>query len=193
MPCKIVGLFVEDFGQEQYLSALARKVACAVGCELEFLTFVSRGGRGAVRSELRTFFRVQDHATFPADYIIVGNDGNCQGYVARRNEVFSMIPDQWRDRVALAIPDPHIEAWFFRDLSAFHRAVGACNAPPVGKCDKGFYKNFLRQQTTQALGYSTLGGIEHADEITKHQDLNSLRASGVDLRNFVSELHQLSA
>ena len=193
MHSKIVGLFVEDFAQEQFLQGMCRKVATQVHAEVEFRTFVSRGGRGAVLGELRAFFRLQQNVELHADYIVVGNDGNCQGYVKRRNEVFALVPEIWKTRVALAIPDPHIEAWFFRDLSAFHRSVGPCNAPPIRKCDKGFYKNFLLEQTIAATGYATLGGIENAAVITNIQDLGRLSASGVDLKNFITELQMLNS
>lgn len=99
-----------------------------------------------------------------------------------------VIPDEWRHRVALAIPDPHIEAWFFRDLPAFHNAVGPCDAPPARKCDKDLYKNILRERTIAAVGMAPLGGLENAQAIVTAQNSNRLRSSGADLRAFMEGL-----
>lgn len=185
MPSKVIGLFLEDIAQERYIQELAKKILADKGMDSEFRAYVSRGGRPAVFGELRAFFRLRSISSEVPDYIIVGNDGNCQGFVDRRNEVLRHVPDEWKERVILAIPDPHIEAWFFRDLSAFHRAVGACDAPPTRKCDKDVYKDILRGRTIEAAGLAPLGGIENAAAIVAQQDLGRLKASGIDLRSFV--------
>lgn len=190
MPSKLIGLFLEDFAQEQYIQAIARRIAGNRGCECVFRVFNSRGGRPAVQRELKLFFRTQASSEPTPDFLIIGNDGNCNGFVERRNELDKYVPSEWRDRTIWAIPDPHIEAWLFRDIEAFHRAVGSCNAPPIRKCDKNFYKNFLRDNTIKARGSALLGGIENVNEIAVNQDLTRLKASGADLCSFIEALEQ---
>jgi len=192
MYSRIIGLFLEDIAQERYIQELVKKIVARKGIEAEFRSYVSRGGRPAVFGELRGFFRLRGVSSETPDWIIVGNDGNCQGFVSRRNEVLAVVPSEWRDRVILAIPDPHIEAWFFRDISAFHRAVGPCDAPPTKKCDKDLYKEILRERTIQAVGLAPLGGIENAGAIVDQQDLVRLKASGTDLKSFVSGVESIA-
>ena len=191
MPSRLIGLFVEDFAQEQFIGALTRKLIEAQGFDPIIRSYVSRGGRPAVLSELRGFFQLQAHAAEKPDYIVVGNDGNCQGLNARRAEVERYIPDSWKHRVILAIPDPHIEAWFLRDLPAFHRAVGPCGAPPQQKCSKGVYKEVLKKSTNDAVGVAPLDGIENAQAIVFEQDVGVLLTSGADLRNFIGEVRAI--
>ena len=192
MPSKIIGLFVEDFAQEQYIGTLTRKIVQTQECEVVIRPYVSRGGRPAVLNELREFFKLQDHAVEPPDYIVVGNDGNCQGLNSRRAEVERYVPDTWKHRAILAIPDPHIEAWFLRDLPAFHRAVGPCNAPPQRKCSKDVYKEVLKRSTHDALGFAPLDGIENAQAIVSEQDIDVLGSSGADLRSFINGLRSIA-
>jgi hypothetical protein len=188
MPSRTFGIFLEDFAQEQYLKCLAEKVLLQREIDCTFQPYVSAGGRPAVVGQLRSFFKLSEMAVVQPDYIIIGNDGNCQGFNGRRNEVLNHVPDNWRHRVILAIPDPHIEAWFFRDLPAFHRAVGPCNAPPVRKCNKGFYKGFLKNATRGAIGIAPLNGIENARAIVLEQSIGVLRNSGNDMTSFIEGL-----
>lgn len=74
MPFRVIGLFLEDLAQEQYIQALTKKLMDERGITVELRPYVSRGGRPAVISELRAFFRVQGILTDAPDYIVVGND-----------------------------------------------------------------------------------------------------------------------
>ena len=90
--------------------------------------------------------------------------------------------------VVLAVPDPHIERWLLLDGAAFKSVFGrGCDAPDQ-KCDRGRYKHQLSEASRATNVVPRLGGIEYAEDIVQHMDID--RAAGADpsLRRFVDEL-----
>jgi hypothetical protein len=107
---------------------------------------------------------------FPFDLLIVASDGNCKGYVEKRQQLSGYAERSVRhflDRVVFAIPDPHIERWYMDDPQGFNRALGFGALPvlPSYKCEKGLYKNVMQQAVTSPDVYVQFGGYEYGEEI----------------------------
>ena len=74
--------------------------------------------------------------------------------------------------MVLAIPDPHIERWLLLDGAAFKAVFGTgCDAPDL-KCERNHYKRQLMDAIQSAGTTPRLGGIEYAEEIVQHMNLD---------------------
>jgi hypothetical protein len=175
-------LFVEDFGQEEFLIALAQRLAREQDVELEIWARSVRGGYGKALTELSEYVNDLMRGREPLpDFLIVARDANCQGRVACLKEVgrvVSKIEEVRPGFVVTAIPDPHVERWMLVDSQAFKAVLGrGCKAPDQ-KCEKQRYKKQLLEAMRDAGVVPPLGGMEFAQDLVEKLDLK--RAASLD-------------
>ena len=87
-----INLFVEDRAHELFLDALIRRFTEKYSITLTIEFSNARGGHGAVMNELKSYmnhFR-GEREKLP-DLLIVAIDGNCKGFVGRKQEIDSII------------------------------------------------------------------------------------------------------
>ena len=182
-------LFAEDDAQEKFVGALIQRLAREFELTVKLRVRSSRGGFPRVLSELESYsLACERQAGASPDVVVVAVDANCKGLKDRCEEVEARAGEILRDRLVVAIADPHIERWFLVDGAAFRSVLGhGCQAPDQ-KCEKDRYKGFLIKAVRDAGVEPLLGGIEYAEDLAKHIDLK--RAAGADpaLRRFISGL-----
>jgi hypothetical protein len=119
------------------------------------------------------------------DLIILATDANCQGLNERIREL--------RDREApapmiLAVPDPHVERWLLLDGAAFRAVFGrGCDAPDL-KCSRDRYKLLLIEAIYAAGVTPSLGGIEFAEDIIHHMDIDRAAQADRSFQRFIEDL-----
>ena len=190
-----LGYFLEDVGQEAFLTTLAERIAEEVGLAADGLYHDSRsviGGKGRAISELRCFLLDVGRGlerTF--DVLVVAIDSNCQGFVEKRNEIQQVVEQTgYPGTVVCAIPDPHIERWYLADAQALGQAIGADVQPkvPSYKCERGRYKEALREALRQASIVAPLGGAEYGPEVANALNLYIVGKEDTGFKHFVDEL-----
>jgi len=183
-----VSFFGEDEGHRVFIVPLIERVAAHYGVGIRVREYSVRGGFGKVEEELGDY--VADLLRFRSglpDLIVVATDANCDGFRKRRQKLDAMT-EQIKAHVAYAVPDPHIERWLLMDAAAFKAVLGVpCTAPDL-KCDRDRYKHLLLEAVRSAGVAPLLGGMEHAEDIVNHLDLNPAGKTD-DLRSFLEELH----
>ena len=109
----------------------------------------------------------------PADLLIVGSDGNCKGFAARRDEIKAVSANPPYPIVVTAVPDPHVERWYLLDPSALSKAAGISKMPalPAHKCEKDYYKQLLRSAFNNSSIIPLLGGTEYGPLVAAEMDL----------------------
>lgn len=186
-----IGLFVEDQAHRSFISPLLMRLIQESSLEIQVEERSVSGGHGAVLEDLGRYLKdVQRQDLDYYDAVIVGTDANCKGFKDRRKEVESVISVYPKISVVLAIPDPHIERWFLLDSAAFKKALGVGCRPPDQKCSRDRYKNELRQAVSQPGISALLGGIEYAEDIVEHLDMNTA-SKDKSFGQFVSDVRRL--
>jgi hypothetical protein len=186
-----IDLFVEDFGHEVVLKALVERVALQQGVSVTIRPKSVRGGHGKMMSELKQFVReiIASPYAMP-DLLVVGRDANCKGFNVRRREL-EVVTQPIADRVALAIPDPHIERWLLLDSSAFKQVLGTgCNAPGQ-KCERDRYKLLLQEAVRNADLTPLLGGMEHSEALINHMDLEYVSRVEPSFAYLLTRIHEV--
>ena len=193
-----VGYFLEDIGQAAFVQALVERVAQEVDIHKRVLNHDPRsvtGGKGRAVTELKRFLRdVQKDNASPFDILVIAIDGNCQGHLEKRKQLSDTVKQlKYEGDVVYAIPDPHIERWYLEDASALARAVKANIQPdpPRYKCERGRYKDALREALRQAGIMPPLGGIEYASDIAQALDFYSLGQVDAGFKHFGDELRSV--
>ena len=180
-----IALFGEDFAHQQVVGALVRRLADEYGIDVRLEWRSAVRGHGRVVQELDRYLRDLARGGERPDLIIVGTDANCRGLNERVREIGS--PDAPAS-IVLAVPDPHIERWLLLDGAAFRRVFGrGCDAPDR-KCSRDLYKQRLIQAIHAAGITPTLGGIEFAEDIVQHMDVERAVRADRSLERFVGEL-----
>ena len=181
-------IFAEDAAHEVFVGPLVRRIAKEHDTPVEVSFRSASGGFGRVLNELNVYVRdLRRGLENLPDLLIACVDGNCKGYVERRNETQEAIGD-FPASVIFAIPDPHVERWFLLDSGAFRSAVGqGCPAPPQ-KCERHLFKKLLLDAVVSAGIRPPLGGIEYAEEIVNEMDLEHLRLSDASLGRLIDDL-----
>jgi len=183
-----ISFFGEDEGHRVFLMPLIQRIADQYGVEIAVRQYSVRGGFGKVENELAEYVRdlLKFREDMP-DLVVVATDANCCGFRQRRQKLLKTT-EPIKDRVAYAVPDPHIERWMLIDSAAFKAVLGeSCNAPDQ-KCDRDRYKQLLLEAVRNAGVAPLLGGMEHAEDIVRKMDLNPTGKSD-DLGDFLQELH----
>ena len=125
---------------------------------------------------------VEDHA----HRVVVGaTDANCQGF---RDRVRTVDPENPPAPVVLAVPDPHVERWLLLDGAAFKVVFGQRCEAPDRKCSRNRYKDLLITAIREAGRTTYLGGIEYAEDIVRHMELDRGVRSDSPLRSFIGDL-----
>ncbi len=185
-----VSLFTEDFGHEEFLRSLLQRLAREQKIKIDIHGYSVRGGFGAVVTELKQY--VEDLLRYREDLpdlVVVAADANCQGFGKRRRQL-QEAADSIKDRVAFAVPDPHVERWLLLDASAFKRVLGrACEKPDL-KCARDRYKDWLTQAVVKSGATPLLGGFEYAEEIVAAMDLERVRKEDRSLGALLEDLTQ---
>lgn len=183
-----ISLFAEDFGHEAVLVPLIVRVAQQYRVEVKVRRLSVRGGFPRVAFELDQYVKdlLRFRETLP-HLVVVATDANCDGFSQRRAQLVEPAKPIV-DRVAYAVPDPHIERWLLRDPAAFRAALGIACDPPDQKCDRDRYKKLLIQAVCAAGATPLLGGLEYAEDIVGHMNLGPTTTSD-DFGDFLQELH----
>ena len=183
-----VALFVEDYAHEKIIGALVWKIAAEFGCDVEFDWRNTVGGHGKVIAELKDYIRdLKRQGTPWPDLIIVATDANCKGLNERSREIGDLDAPA---PVLLAIPDPHVERWLLLDDAAFRAVFGRGCQAPDRKCSRVLYKRILIEEIHAAGGTPILGGIEFAEDILCHMDIDRATRADRALQRFVEELRK---
>lgn len=190
-----IGCFLEDIGQERFITALILRVAIEIGLIAERLRFEFRnasGGGGKAVSEFQRFLRdcrVGDAIGF--DILVVAIDGNCKG-VAEVTNRLREITDRngYAGAVVYAIPDPHIEKWYMADVSACQKVLDTTEQPqcPAYKCEKGRYKRAFTEAIRKTGVIPLQGGSEYAPAIADQMDLFHAGKRDESLGRFLDDM-----
>lgn len=180
-----VALFVEDNAHRQVLGPLLKRLANESGLTVRLDWRSAIRGHGRVLRELKRYLDdLARHGGHP-DLIVVATDANCSGLQQRVRDIDTSAA---ASPVVLAVPDPHIERWLLLDGAAFKSVFGrGCDAPDH-KCDRGRYKHQLFEAVRATGVTPRLGGIEFAEDIVQHMDIESAARADPSLRRFVDEL-----
>lgn len=181
-----VALFVEDYAHLQIIGALVNRLAQDCGIEVLLDRRNARRGYGAVARELNDYLRDLTRQGGPLpDLIIVATDANCKGLNERIRELHG--PDAPAPMI-LAVPDPHVERWLLLDGAAFRAVFGrGCDAPDL-KCRRDRYKQRLIEAIFAAGVTPSLGGIEFAEDIVQHMDIDRAAQADRSFQRFVEDL-----
>jgi hypothetical protein len=191
--------FLEDRAQEGFIKALVNRIVQDLPLPAESLRHDIRSARGGstVIPEFEKFMKDSIRLS-PSDIslLVISIDGNCKGYNNRVRQLKKYINETHPliDKIAFAIPDPHIERWYILDQRAFKNGVGVDSAPqmPPYKCDKEYYKNLLRQALIDCGINSLFGGSEYAENIVKSiESLESLLHQDNSFKNFVEDVKRI--
>ena len=167
-------LALEDRAHETVISALLARIFSDEGQNLRDWKLVIISNRGG-----RSLDRAYDYAKEcgdpgqACDLLVIASDANCSTFVKKRNEIQKHF-QQYAGRIALALPDPHIEQWLLLDPSAFRQGVDIPHGivVPQKKCDKNYYKTELnRLLKSEGIVPQFPGGIEFAPDIIRHLDM----------------------
>ena len=189
--------FLEDRAQERFIKALVERIAKEESIPLNLLIHDIRSARGGSRviNEFRNFMKGLKVDTPGIDLLVVAIDSNCEGYQERRKQLEKYIATPgFRDKVVLAVPDPHIERWYIMDQRAFKSGVGINKSPelPAYKCGRHYYKQILFKVLKESNVSSVLGGAEYAERIVeKIKDVDALGKHEPGFRNFIQDLRRI--
>lgn len=193
-----IGYFLEDRGHEVLLKAFVARMALSKGYRAREWVDDVRAATGSKSIQAyRAFLKDTCRAgVFPFDILIVASDGNCKGYLEKKQQL-QRYAEKARcpalDRLVFAIPDPHIERWYLADSHAFSRAIGAGGLPalPAYKCKKGIYKKAMRDAVVNSEVVTQFGGYEYGEKIVKEMDLYQAGNTDPSLKHFLDELSAL--
>jgi hypothetical protein len=183
-----IALFVEDFAHRQIIGALVNRLAqdCSIVVRLDWRN--ARHGHGKVAQELGDYLRDLRRQGGPLpDLIIVAADANCKGLGGRIKELQD--PEAPAPMI-LAVPGPHVECWLLLDGAAFRAVFGrGCDAPDL-KCSRDRYKRRLIEAIYAAGVTPSLGGIEFAEDIVRHMDIDRAVQADRSFQRFVEDLRR---
>lgn len=170
-----IGVFVEDEAHELLLVPLLRRLADMERVGVEVHTRSARGGAAVALTAARQYARDLAAQTEPfLDVLVVAVDGNCSGYVNRRDEIQRAVGERYAGDVIAAAPDPHVERWYLADPRAPSLALGRDFSAevPAYKCERKRYKQALVEAFRQVNVEPPVGGIEYGEDIALAMDLD---------------------
>ena len=184
-----IALFVEDYAHRQVIGTLVQRIAAEYGVPIRLDWRNAIGGYPRVVEKLRDYMNdLKRQGTPVYDLVVVATDANCKGLNERVRELKS---EDFSAPVVLAIPDPHIERWLLLDGAAFKAVFGrGCDAPDQ-KCDRSRYKERLIEAIRASGTAPRLGGIEYAEDIVRHLDIDRVVAADRSFGRFVTELRNV--
>lgn len=184
--------FLEDTAQEAFIRAMVERLIQDEGKNVknyDLRVLTSRGG-GSIRAYKDFLRQVKKRKYLDADVLIVGSDGNCNGFVKRKQQLLDASKSIPYPEVISAVPDPHIERWYLLDSQAL---VDAADVPvkavsPTVKCDKNHYKNLLKKAFTDQGVIPLLGGAEYGSIVAKSMDIYTAGTVDHSLRDFIDQV-----
>lgn len=186
-----VALFAEDYGHEQFLTALIDRLSCDYQVPVRPRTSSARGGIMRVHHELAEFLTdLQRQPGSVPDMILVATDANCKKYGQRRAEIAGVVSrfNQFEPLAVYAVPDPHIERWMLVDPNAFKAVFGKGCTVPALKCERRLYKRQLLEAIRAAGIMPPAGGMEYAADIVGNLDLVSVEMREPSFQHLIGEL-----
>ena len=140
-----------------------------------------------MKRELNDYLRALHRSREPLpDLVVAATDANCRGLNARTREISNL--DARTPPTVLAIPDPHVERWLLLDGAAFKTVLGRGCRAPDRKCDRDRYKQRLIEAIRAAGVEPSLGGIEYAEDIMRHLDIDRAARADASFRRFIDNL-----
>jgi hypothetical protein len=183
-----IRLFVEDTGHQIFLNALLHRLIRQYKVSVDFKFESARGGHGTAITELKQYvYDLQRGRQELPDILIVAIDGNCKGYLFRKQQIDSAVKG-FQGLVICAVPDPHIERWLLLDSAAFKKVLGVGCTVPTYKCERGLYKRLLEDAVAHAGEEPYLGGIEYTEAIVNVMDLDHLERTEASLGKLLKDL-----
>ncbi|MCX7047012.1 MAG: DUF4276 family protein [Candidatus Sumerlaeota bacterium] len=185
-----IDIFVEDSAHEAFLYSLMGRLIREQNIEAIMNIRWARGGHGRALDELHNYQRwMQKGFSASPDLLVIGIDANCKSYGKMHKEIEDKIEEEFKGRIAVACPDPHIERWYLADPESFHRVVGASPILKRAKCERDYYKEILNRTIMNAGYPPSLGGVEFAREIVDAMDLYRAGKSQSSLKHFLDEVN----
>lgn len=185
-----VDLFVEDRAHEEFLLPLVKRIATEEAIAVRCRVRSAIGGHPRAMWEFESYQRLWERGVFTGipDVLVVAIDTNCSTFAETRAGIEKATHDQLRALLVTACPNPHIERWLMADLRSFHRVVG--HQPDLGatKCERGYYKDQLKDAVRRGGHPQTLGGIEFASALVEEMSLYRAGRADRSLRVFVDDL-----
>ena len=182
-----IALFGEDRAHRLVVGALLRRLAQEQRVEVSLVWRQAYGGHGRMTHELNEYLRsLRRHREPLPDLVVAATGANCKGLNARTREITNL--DAQTPPTVLAIPDPHIERWLLLDGAAFKAVFDRGCQAPDRKCDRDRYKQLLLEAIRAAGVIPGLGGIEYAEDIVRHLDIDRAARADVSFRRFVDDL-----
>lgn len=184
--------FLEDHAQEAFIPPLTERLIKKEGKNINdynLQVLHSRGG-GSIRAYKDFIKQTKKRKHLVADLLIVGSDGNCNGFRKRKQQLQDAAEDVPYPLVIIAVPDPHIERWYLLDQQALSNAAGVQvqTVPPTAKCDKNHYKNLLKEIFYKQNLFPPLGGAEYGPLVATKMDLYAAGTKDHALRDFVDQV-----
>jgi hypothetical protein len=184
--------FLEDTAQKAFISAMVERLIRDEGKDaqdFDLLVLYARGG-GSIRAYKDFLKQASKRRYLDADLLVVGSDGNCNGFVKRKQQLQDASKGIPYPEVISAVPDPHIERWYLLDGQALARAAGVPvqAVSPTVKCNKNHYKNLLNKTITDQGVVPPLGGAEYGVIVAKSMDLYNAGTVDHSLRDFVEQI-----
>lgn len=184
-----IALFAEDHAHQLVIGALVSRIAAECHTEVNLDWRNAIGGYGKVIAELDNYRGDLKRQGSPwPDLIVVATDANCKGLNERRREI---VGGDEPAPMVFAIPDPHVERWLLLDGSAFKAVFGQGCSAPDRKCSRNRYKQLLIQAVRDAGRTPILGGLEYAEDILRHMDIERVTQADRSFRRFVEDLRDI--
>jgi predicted nucleic acid-binding protein len=173
-----VDLFAEDQLHEAVVAELVTRILAELERQCEVVPVSVRGGVGRLLAELEQYLaEIEAGRRDAPDILVVAVDGNCRGFVSRREEVTASTRKSTRlplDAVIIAVADPHCERWLLLDSAAFKSVLGKGCSAPDHKCDRDRYKEFLAAAVEAAGATPIFHGAEYGSDIARKMDIEKL-------------------
>ena len=185
---RVVALFVEDHAHQAIIGALVQRLADEYGIPVRLDWRSTIRGHGRVVEEFKTYLHDLRRQGSRPDVIVVATDANCHGLNGRVREIGS---PQTPAPLVLAVPDPHVERWLLLDGAAFKTVLGRGCAAPNRKCSRGLYKQRLIEAIDATGITPNLGGIEFAEDIVRHMDMERAGQADRSLQRFVNDMRNV--
>jgi len=185
-------LYCEDSGHEQFARALLSRIASDLGIRVDLRTRNARGGHGRALTEFRTWQRAilasRGVGFDIPDLLVLMIDANCKGWTPVRSELEEAVDRSIFPRHAIACPDPHVERWCLADPEAIQQVLGVPGPADVGKCERDFYKNLLRQTILGAGQPILTTEMEYAPDLVNAMNLFRAGKNQASLKHFLDEV-----
>jgi hypothetical protein len=182
-------LYAEDKAHEEFVGALLHRLSRENRIESILTPRSAEGGAPRMLQELKGYQKGVRKGLFDTpDLLVVAQDTNCTPWHQVRQTLAECIDKETFPAFVVACPDPHIERWFFADPPSFQRVIGVECEPGRVKCEKGLYKNKLRDALRRGGHLPTLESIEFALELVEAMDLYRAGKNESSLHHFLDEL-----